>query len=90
MKRSTLLLLVVLVAALAAIAYAQMQPGSGQPPMGPPRMGMMPPVAPVMLMEGNALFILRGDQLIRVNATSLETKVLMLPRPEPPTPPNAP
>ena len=88
-----MILLALLVVALAAIAYAQMGPGPGEPPMGPPggpRMGMMMPVAPVMLMEGNVLCILRGDQLIRVNVATLETKVLMLPKPEPPKPPSTP
>jgi hypothetical protein len=87
MKRVVLVAAVLLV--LAVVAYAQMGgPPAGQQPMMPMSHMMMPSGAPIMLAQGDSLFILRGDQLIKVNANTLEVaKSVMLPKPEMPRPP---
>ena len=86
MKSQLLVLVVFAAIALAIVAYAQ-APG----PMERPPMMMGPPIPPVMVHEGGYLFILRGDQLLKVQAATMAVeKNVGLPRPEPTRPPTPP
>lgn len=90
MKRTVLIALAAV--ALAVVAYAQMAPPSGTPGEGPmmPRMGPMP-AAPAIAADAGYLYILRGNEIIKVNASNLEVVLSKrLPKPEPPPMPPAP
>ena len=90
MKRVLLVIVVVLV--LAAVAYAQISPGVPVPRTAPraPRPMRMAPLGPgpVMVAHNGFLFVLRGDQLLKVDTGDLQVKAQStLPRPAPPEPP---
>ena len=89
MKRVLLVIVVVLV--LAAVAYAQINPvgvpGTAPPAPRPMRMSPLGP-GPVMVAHNGFLFILRGDQLLKVDIGDLQVKAQStLPRPARPEPP---
>ncbi|MBI2841933.1 MAG: hypothetical protein HYX78_00880 [Armatimonadetes bacterium] len=91
MKRSLSVLVVAAILLAAVVAYAQMTPwgDNNEPPNLPPGPHrMLPPPSPVMLADNGYLYILRGEQLVKVNCSDLSVeKVTMLPRPQPPQPP---
>jgi hypothetical protein len=70
----------------------QMGPGMpGMPGMGQMMPGMMMPGmggSPVMVANGNNLYILRGDQVIKLDDDLKVVKQITLPRPQMPRPPN--
>jgi hypothetical protein len=84
----TILVLALVVLVVAAIAYAQVGPRirAEDNPKPPPGL-LLPPPPVIMLADGGFLYILRGDQLIKIEESTLEAKkVMRLPRPEPPPP----
>jgi len=84
----TILVLVLVVLVVAAIAYAQVGPRirAEDNPKPPPGL-LLPPPPVIMLADSGFLYILRGDQLIKIDESGLQVKaVTRLPRPEPPPP----
>jgi len=93
MKRTLIALLVAVVLVGGVVAYAQMGPQPHGPNLpGPPGINLPPPPPPVMLVHEGFIFVLRGDQLIKVNpAGQMDiVAVKMLPMPKPPQPPQPP
>lgn len=90
MNRVIMIVLVLMV--VAAIAYAQTNT-SGENPAGPfggmPRMGQMMPMMPmgnaIMQISGDNIYILRGEQLIKLSNDLKVIKQVTLPRPAMPT-----
>lgn len=60
-----------------------MPPGMGQMMPG---MGQMPGGNPIMVVSGNFIYVLRGDQLIKLDGDLKVIKQVMLPRPNMPRP----
>jgi hypothetical protein len=88
MNKAYLALAAVLLLVVAVVAYAQMAPPN--PPPGGPGIGrQLPVVPPVMVAQGDFLYILRGNQLTKVKASDLEVVAQkQLPVPRPPQAPN--
>jgi len=73
------------------------QPGQmGMPGMPPgmgqmmPGMGQMPGSSPIMVVNGNFIYIMRGDQVIKLDGDLKVMKQVMLPRPNMRGPQNPP
>lgn len=58
----------------------------GQPRMNPMMPQMMPQMAPIMIASDNNLYILRGEQVIKLDGNLKVVAQTMLPRPQMPKP----
>lgn len=88
MKRLLVGFLAVLVLLLAVVAYAQISPPPGEPrPRPGPGILPLPGSAPAMQVDGDHLYILRGNHLMRVHKVTLSVdRETILPAPQPPQP----
>ena len=88
-----LVMIVALIVALPALSQPGGNAGAGGPGLGGPGMGGPggPPPAPTMVVTDKGVYVAMGPNILRLDPETL--KVLAkaeLPRPEPPTKPEAP